>query len=72
MTEYKIVKRSLIEGLEKEVNKLVSEGWRLQGGVAIFLSGGTFFLQAVVRDTTNAATPKPVLDGPEYSFGGKK
>ncbi len=52
--KYKIVEENTIEDLEKEVEKLIKDGWTLQGGVAtdniiIEETGAAFYTQAMVK-----------------------
>jgi hypothetical protein len=45
-TEYRVVYGDHFS-LEKQVNKLLSEGYTLQGGVSH--SGGSYYLQAMIK-----------------------
>lgn len=44
--EYKIVKTITIAGMEKDVSKLLREGWRVSGGIA---KSYGIYLQSLVR-----------------------
>ena len=45
MVKYRIAYSLLVEGLEMEVQKLLKEGWELQGGVSKSKTG---FAQALI------------------------
>jgi hypothetical protein len=51
--EYKVVWETSITGLTMKVNKLLGEGWTLQGGVSISVStptSGSMFAQAMIKE----------------------
>jgi hypothetical protein len=49
--EYCIVKEDTIVKFTDEVNRLLKEGWRPQGGVAVIWDEAyTYYYQAMVRD----------------------
>jgi len=50
--EYKIVTQKYYQDLENEVNNLIKNGWKPQGGVAILYdseNGRTEYYQAMVK-----------------------
>jgi len=48
--KYKIVVEETYPELETEVNKLLKEGWKLQGGVSHSVAGIRYcFTQAIVK-----------------------
>jgi hypothetical protein len=59
--EYKIIWNEDFDAFEDEVNQLIKEGWKPQGGVAI---DADFWYQAMVRE-------KPALNSGEYSIPAK-
>ena len=48
MSEYKLVSDKYINGLTKQVNELLSDGWQLQGGVSVTIDHGGFQESALV------------------------
>lgn len=48
MPKYRLVNVVGQDALEENVNRLLKEGWRLQGGVA--RNGGVALMQAMVQD----------------------
>lgn len=45
--EYRIISSFSIEEMQKEINSLLLQGWKLQGGICVYERG---FAQAVVKD----------------------
>ncbi len=49
--KYKIVKGHSSEDLETKIYLMLAEGWKLQGGVSVYLTyGGTKLFQAMVKE----------------------
>jgi hypothetical protein len=48
MTRYKVVSATQLEELEKQVNNLLANGWKLQGGVSVGV-GNSYFYQAMAK-----------------------
>lgn len=46
--EYKVVSKMTLRGLEKEVNRLLKDGWQLQGGFCRSESTGNSY-QAMIK-----------------------
>ena len=50
VSEYKVAYNySTRQDFVKEVNALIKEGWRPQGGIGVTFNNGTSFFQALVR-----------------------
>lgn len=60
MRTYKIIKAANIEKLEQEVNKALSEGWSLEGGVSITPSSQSIYAPA--SDILQAMTKEGVAE----------
>ena len=51
--EYKVIKENSQKRLQKKVEKHLSKGWRLEGGISVsggFLLSARTYTQALVRD----------------------
>lgn len=51
--EYKVLKEGTQKRLQKKVEKHLSQGWRLEGGITVnggFLMSGKTYYQSVVRE----------------------
>lgn len=50
--EYCIVKENAVGQFTDEVNRLIKEGWRPQGGITVLWSEAyTYYYQAMIRNT---------------------
>lgn len=53
--EYKVIQENSILGLENELNKLLKEGWKPQGGICVvrnitgFGTNEYLYLQAIIK-----------------------
>ena len=56
--EYKIMSSYDADKLEQDVNSMLGNGWRVQGGVA---TAGGLFIQAVVRDVRAGVTREEIM-----------
>lgn len=51
IADYKVVSEDYLPTLEKEVNKLISEGWEPIGGISVsILDEGCWWNQAMIKE----------------------
>lgn len=51
MKEYKVIKETFLENLEKKVTEYLNSGWKCQGGLSIYVVGNIkAYAQAMIKN----------------------